>query len=143
MPKPDDRGSLMNLKTALPKVEAIEATEEMERRIMGRSAASDAAQHSVHDPKSKDVRTDVRQHVRESLPDFASRPMNAGTGGLAIRRREGTVLLNAKVPLKLHTQLKRTAQFNNISMTDILLRGIQSELDSGRYTTPPETWGAE
>ena len=39
MPKPDDRGSLMNLKTSLPKVAPIQPTEEMERRIMGSKQA--------------------------------------------------------------------------------------------------------
>lgn len=128
MPKPDDRGSLMNLRTSLPKVAPIQPTEEMERRIMGNKQVDE----SVH----KDVRKDI------STPDTTatdrSRPSPVRNA-----RREGTILLNAKIPVSLHTRLKRTSQYNDVSMTDILLRGIEAELESGHYSVPPETWGTD
>ena len=124
MPKPDDRGSLMNLKTSLPKVAPIQPTEEMERRIMGNTRSNEPVHSQVHE----DVRKDI------STPKVSS--------GRNVRR-EGTILLNAKIPVSLHTRLKRTSQYNDVSMTDILLRGIEAELESGHYSVPPETWGTD
>ena len=131
MPKPDDRGSLMNLKTSLPKVAPIQPTEEMERRIMGNQQPHEPVHAQVH----KDVRKDI------STPDLTA----DGSRASSVRnfRREGTILLNAKIPISLHTRLKRTSQYNDVSMTDILLRGIEAELESGRYSVPPETWGTD
>jgi hypothetical protein len=131
MPKPDDRGSLMNLKRNLPKVAPIQSTEEMERRIMGNTLADTP----VHPQAHEDVRKDV------STPDLAATQVRAPSVRNA--RREGIILLNAKIPLSLHIRLKRTSQYNDISMTDILLRGIEAELESGRYSVPPETWGTD
>jgi hypothetical protein len=130
MPKPDDRGSLMNLKTSLPKVAPIQPTEEMERRIMGNTRSNEPVLPQVHE----DVRKDI------STPGEANR-LKVSPGRNV--RREGTILLNAKIPVSLHTRLKRTSQYNDVSMTDILLRGIQAELESGHYSVPPETWGTD
>jgi hypothetical protein len=127
MPKPDDRGSLMNLKKSLPKVAPIQPTEEMERRIMGNQ--------QPHEPVHADVRKDI-----STLDVTANRSRASSVRNL---RREGTILLNAKIPVSLHTRLKRTSQYNDVSMTDILLRGIEAELESGHYSVPPETWGTD
>lgn len=129
MPKPDDRGSLMNLKTSLPKVSPIQTTEEMERRIMGNTPIDKPAHQQVHEDVRKDVSTD-------DMPSNRLRSVRNV-------RREGTILLNAKIPVSLHTRLKRTSQFNDVSMTDILLRGIEAELESGHYSVPPEAWGTD
>jgi hypothetical protein len=130
MPKPDDRGSLMNLKTSLPKVAPIHPTEEMERRIMGNQQLE-----SVHPAVHEDVRKDI------STSDV---PMDRSRASIVRNaRREGTILLNAKIPVSLHTRLKRTSQYNDVSMTDILLRGIRAELESGHYSVPPENWGTD
>jgi len=59
------------------------------------------------------------------------------------RSREPVVLMNAKLPASLHVRLKRTAQFNDVSMTEILMRAIEAELSSGRYAAPPEAWGPD
>jgi hypothetical protein len=126
MPKPDDRGSLMNLKTSLPKVAPIQPTEEMERRIMGNT--------QIDVPVHEDVRKDI------STSDI---PADRSRSPVRKARREGTILLNAKIPVSLHTRLKRTSQYNDVSMTDILLRGIEAELESGHYSVPPETWGTD
>lgn len=131
MPKPDDRGSLMNLKTSLPKVAPIQPTEEMERRIMGNKQIDEPVHLQVHE----DVRKDI------STPDVSGERARASSTRKA--RREGTILLNAKIPVSLHTRLKRTSQYNDLSMTDILLRGIEAELASGHYSVPPETWGTD
>jgi hypothetical protein len=135
VPKPDDRGSLMNLKASLPKVAPIQASEEMERLLMGGK--------DVHKPVHPDTQQDVRKDV--STYDAA---LNSGLAPIIVGprrgpRREGTILLNAKIPVSLHTRLKRTSQYNDVSMTDILLRGIEAELESGRYSLPPETWGTD
>lgn len=128
MPKPDDRGSLMNLRTALPKVEPIKPTEEMERRIMGNTQLD------------KPVQAQAQTELRKDLSTSADR---SRASSVRHARREGTILLNAKIPVSLHTRLKRTSQYNDVSMTDILLRGIQAELESGHYSVPPETWGTD
>jgi hypothetical protein len=128
MPKPDERGSLMNLKANLPKVAPIHTTEEMERRILGSSLNKEGLPVA-----SKDVSKDVVTTRGEA--DLRGGPRNS--------RREGTILLNAKIPVSLHTRLKRTSQFNDVSMTDILVNGIESELDSGKYSVPPEMWGTD
>ena len=136
MPKPDDRGSLMNLKASLHRVAPIEATEEMERRIMG--------SHDDDKATRPHVQTDGRKDVSMSGVGSAVEPNSPAVASAArIPRREGTILLNAKIPVSLHTRLKRTAQYNDISMTDILLRGLESELNSGRYSLPPGTWGTD
>ena len=136
MPKPDDRGSLMNLKTSLPRVAPIEATEAMERRIMGGNNDDKVTRPHVQTAGSKDVSTyAVGSTVEPNSPAVVS--------AARIPRREGTILLNAKIPVSLHTRLKRTAQYNDISMTDMLLRGLESELNSGRYSLPPGTWGTD
>lgn len=128
MPKQEDRGSLMGLKANLPsvpKVPAIHATPEMEQGILGAEGQLSAD----HDHK------DVSTYVKSSS--------SFGHAGLVGQRKEPTVLLNAKLPVSLHTRLKRTAQFNDLTMTDILLRALEIELDSGRYTAPPDAWGAK
>ena len=131
MPKPDDRGSLMNLKTSLPKVAPIHPTEEMERRIMGNKQPNESVHPAVHE----DVRKDI------STPDV---PVDGSRASIVRNpRREGTILLNAKIPVSLHTRLKRTSQYNDVSMTDILLRGIKAELESGHYSVPPQSWGTD
>ena len=136
MPKPDDRGSLMNLKASLPRVAPIEATEEMERRIMGSNDGDKPAHPHIQTAGRKDVSTySGGSTVEANSPAVVS--------AARIPRREGTILLNAKIPVSLHTRLKRTAQYNDISMTDILLRGLESELNSGRYSLPPGTWGTD
>lgn len=132
MPKPDDRGSLMNLKTSLLKVAPIQPTEEMERRIMGNKQIDD---ESLYPQVHEDVRKDI------STSDVSADRSRAASARTA--RREGTILLNAKIPVSLHTRLKRTSQYNDVSMTDILLRGIEAELESGHYSVPPETWGTD
>ena len=136
MPKPDDRGSLMNLKTSLPKVAPIEATEAMERRIMGNSDGDKATRPHIQTAERKDIST-------YSAGSTVGPNSAAAVSAARIPRREGIVLLNAKIPVSLHTRLKRTAQYNDISMTDILLRGLESELNSGRYSLPPGTWGTD
>lgn len=117
MSKPSNRGSLIGLKSslpAMPRVAPVAFTAEMEQRIL-----HDDSEVSLHKAVSKDV--------------FLA------TG----RRKEPAVLMNAKLPVSLHSRLKRTAQFNDISMTDILIRAIEAELETGRYTAPPDTWGSD
>jgi hypothetical protein len=131
VPKADHRGSLMNLRTSLPKVAPIQTSEEMESQILGPVNEGTARPESIGSENVSPNRgTDVE-------------PLSAMDRGPALpsRRREGTVLLNAKIPVSIHTRLKRTAQYNDVSMTDILLRGIEHELNSGRYSQPPSTWG--
>jgi hypothetical protein len=135
VPKPDDRGSLMNLKASLPKVAPVQASEEMERRIMG----STDVHKPVHSGTQEDVRKDVSTYELGLNSGSAPAIVDPRRGP----RREGTILLNAKIPVSLHTRLKRTSQYNDVSMTDILLRGIEGELESGRYSVPPETWGTD
>lgn len=117
MSKPSNRGSLIGLKSslpAMPKVAPVVFTSEMEQRIL-----HDDGESSLHKAVSKDV-------------SFIA-------GG----RKEPAVLMNAKLPIRLHSRLKRTAQFNDISMTDILIRAIEAELETGRYTAPPDAWGSD
>lgn len=120
MPKPEERGGLINLKApSLPKPAHIPtATPEMEGQILNGDA------HTAEPPST---RIDVSEDDREREPGK--------------RKREPTVSMNAKLPFGLHERLKHTAQFNDVSMTDILIRGIEAELYSGRYTRPPENWG--
>lgn len=120
MSKPNNRGSLIGLKSSLPlmpKAAPVGFTPEMEQRILHSQPES-----SLH----LSVSTDVSTHV-----------------AVPVRRKEPTILMNAKLPARLHARLKRTAQFNDISMTDILIRAIEAELESGPYTAPPETWGSD
>ena len=122
MSKSNDRGSLMGLKASLPsmpRVTPVSFTTEMEEQILGVSVGT-----SLH----KDIRKDVQTSKRRIPP---------------ARRKETAVLMYAKLPVTLHARLKRTAQFNDISMTDILIRAIEAELDTGPYSPPPETWGSE
>lgn len=117
MSKPSNRGSLIGLKSslpAMPRVAPVAFTAEMEQRVL---------QEDSYSSLRKDVSKDVY----------------SATG----RRREPAVLMNAKLPVRLHSRLKRTAQFNDISMTDILIRAIEAELETGRYTAPPDTWGSD
>jgi len=123
----------MNLKVSLPKVAPIDPTEEMERRIMGNVGVDKTVHQQVQKDDRKDVSTYLGGRISERL-----RGASAKKAG-----REGTVLLNAKIPVSLHIRLKRTSQYNDVSMTDILLRGIEAELESGRYSVPPETWGTD
>ena len=124
MPKQENRGSLMDLKKNLPsvpKVSAIHPAPNMEQVNIIEAIEQ-------MEPGRKEASTYVK-----TLPAEGS-----------IRQpKEPTTLLNANLPVSLHTRLKRTAQFNSVSMTDILIRAIKVELDSGRYTAPPETWGTK
>lgn len=128
MPKQEDRGSLIGLKAnlpAVPKVQPVRAAPEAGRLLLGEGDTS--------------LQTGVKTYVRTSLPDDSP----AAAAQARARRKEPTVLLNAKLPLSLHTRLKRTAQFNDLSMTDILIRALEYELGSDRYARPPEVWGGE
>jgi hypothetical protein len=120
----------MNLRTSLPKVAPIQTTEEMENQILGPSNEGAAGPESITQEQVSGPRTPDAEPARATKPGSSPGP-----------RREGMVLLNAKIPVSIHTRLKRTAQYNDVSMTDILLRGIEHELNSGRYSQPPSTWG--
>jgi hypothetical protein len=119
----------MNLRTSLPKVAPIQTTEEMESQILGPANEGTVSPESI-----------VTENVSPRR-GMVAEPKDRVPAPVPSRRREGTVLLNAKIPVSTHTRLKRTAQYNDVSMTDILLRGIEHELNSGRYTQPPSTWG--
>lgn len=138
MSKPNARGSLIGLKSsfpAMPKVAPVAYTAEIEERILGTSGNT-----SVYTEKRKDDRKDVQMPVHTEVAVLAPA---AAAVPLPVRRKEPTVLMNAKLPTSLHARLKRTAQFNDISMTDILIRAIEAELATGRYVSPPETWGSD
>lgn len=131
MSKPDNRGSLMGLKSSFPslsKVAPVSLTTEMEERILGTET-------------SKSLPTDSGKDVNVQAAEPTPAPYNPPES--AMRKKEPSVLMNAKLPVRLHARLKRTAQFNDISMTDILIRAIEAELATGRYAAPPETWGSE
>jgi hypothetical protein len=152
MSKSDNsRGSLMALKSNLPRVAAVQTTPEMESRILG------ATKKDVFTERRKDIFID--EPSEHAAPGQGTHPpptpsITSGSGaGTALapvppasaagRRKEPTVLMNAKIPYSLHSRLKRTAQFNDISMTDILIRAIETEMASRRYATPPEQWGSD
>lgn len=129
MSKSNSRGSLIGLRSnlpGLPKVAPVALTAEMEQAILGNAADT---------PVYKDVNKDIRKDVH--YPDAPSHLPPP------VKKRESTVLMNAKLPASLHSRLKRTAQFNDISMTDILIRAIESELATGPYAAPPDTWGSD
>jgi hypothetical protein len=137
MSKPNTRGSLIGLKTtlpAMPKVAPVALTPEMEERILGTDNFTSLRTGSLTDG-DKDV-------YKEASP-AASGAAVALYPPPGARNKEPTVLMNAKLPARLHARLKRTAQFNDISMTDILIRAIEAELSTGRYTAPPDTWGSD
>ena len=112
MSKPNDRGGLMNLRMNLPQIAPVQRNPELEDRLLGADGRKDVSTATTVDP----------------------------TAG-AHPPKEGTILLNAKIPVSLHTRLKRTAQYNEVSMTDILMRGLEKELSSGGYAPPPSEWG--
>lgn len=129
MSKSNNRGSLIGLRPnlpSMPKVAPVAVTAEMEERILG--TAADLSLHK-----------DVRKDDVIAAPGTAPAPQPAA----ASRRKEPVVLMNAKLPARLHARLKRTAQFNDISMTDILIRAIEAELATGRYAAPPDAWGSD
>lgn len=128
----------MNLKANLPKIAPVEPTEEMTRRIMGESELSRYPDSSAQPERHKDPSKSPPPQPAMSA-ERATGKTNAGQ----VARREGAILLNAKIPMSLHTRLKRTSQYNEISMTEILVRGIRSELESGRYSVPPNAWGTD
>jgi len=112
----------------IPKVAPVAFTPEMELRILGTS---------IQVPLRKDVSIDVPSSVNSAAAPAME------TDSPTRRRKQPTVLMNAKLSVSLHLRLKRTAQFNDISMTDILVRAIEAELAAGRYVVPPDTWGSE
>jgi hypothetical protein len=59
------------------------------------------------------------------------------------QKKAPTSMLNAKIPVELHTRLKRTAQFNEVQMVDILVQALEIELGGGKYKKPPQGWGGE
>lgn len=129
MSKSNNRGSLIGLRAplpAIPKAAPVAVTAEMEEQILGVSVET-----SLH----KDVYMDA---ATGAAPAPAALPP-----ALPGRKKEPVVLMNAKLPARLHSRLKRTAQFNDISMTDILIRAIEAELATGRYAAPPDTWGSD
>jgi hypothetical protein len=133
MSKPINRGSLIGLKSNLPpmpKVAPVALTAEMEEKILGPDSLTSLR---------KDTHKDDEGHRSTASPSPA--PFQSALP--ASRKKEPTVLMNAKLPVRLHSRLKRTAQFNDISMTDILIRAIEAELATGAYVAPPEAWGSE
>lgn len=137
----NSRGSLMALRPSLPRVAAVQTTPEMEERILGEAVKSASTSQAVFTERRKDeLVAEIPQIHAE-----ASSSSNSATATAAAmsRRKEPTVLMNAKIPYSLHSRLKRTAQFNDISMTDILIRAIEAEMESRRYAEPPEQWGTD
>ena len=130
MSKPSNRGSLIGLRStlpAMPRVAPVTVTPDVEEKILG-----------------IDVLTPVYKDVKTSFDNDPPPPDSTAPERLQpVRRKEPTVLMNAKLPVTLHSRLKRTAQFNDISMTDILIRAIEAELATGRYIAPPDTWGSD
>lgn len=138
MPKPETRGSLIGLRStlpAVPKVAPVVLTAEMEDRILGTETQEKKASETMGSSIHKDVFT-------ATSPTDAISATVSGARATSMKK-EPSVLMNAKLPISLHAKLKRTAQFNDISMTDILIRAIEAELATGRYAAPPETWGSD
>ncbi len=149
MSKPDSsRGSLMGLKLnlpAIPKVAPVHTTSEMEQRILGGASSVDGlANEVIRKDSLMDVKTSTSEaHEQTGLAESGVDIKTSLHTVVGSRKKEPTVLMNAKLPFSLHSRLKRTAQFNDISMTDILIRAIEVELSRGQYAAPPETWGSD
>jgi hypothetical protein len=129
MSKPNNRGSLIGLKYNLPSIPhsaPVAVTAEMEQKIL-----------------PADVKMSLPPSVSTDGAAVAFSPSYRLPPALPNRRKEPTVLMNAKLPARLHARLKRTAQFNDLSMTDILIRAIEAELATGQYAAPPENWGSD
>jgi hypothetical protein len=128
--KSNSRGSLIGLKYNLPGIPQpapVAITAEMEDKILPQTVKT-ALQTSV---------STEAMAAAPALSPAAPAPV------LSVRRKEPSVLMNAKLPVSLHARLKRTAQFNDLSMTDILIRAIEAELATGHYAAPPENWGSD
>lgn len=125
MSKSSNRASLMGLKYKLPAIPQAEPV----------VVAPEAESHILQTDRA----------------DYPSTPeSDPGPAAAAVAPRENriagkepTVLMNAKLPIHLHARLKRTAQFNDISMTEIIIRAVEAELGTGRYAEPPEAWGSQ
>lgn len=138
MSKPESRGSLIGLRSTFPTVPTVGPvilTAEMEERVLGSEATTQRLTSlQTYSGSTAPAATAPLEATQETVT-----PGRTGTS----RKGEPTVLMNAKLPLSLHSRLKRTAQFNDISMTDILIRAIEIELATGKYSTPPGIWGSD
>jgi hypothetical protein len=123
MSKPQERRSLMDSIPRPPKdsPSPVEVSPDSERRIMNFPEIVQPTIQPVVQP------TDTVETV-----SFTAR---------VSKRRPEPSILTVKIPKPIHTLLKRTSQFNDVPMGEIVARALDVELKN--YKRPPKQWGGE
>jgi hypothetical protein len=130
MSKPE-RGSLSMMKRPLPNLPPATAPKELENRLLtgsepeqplegsagagtGAAAALDSQPYAQPASQQVDVQPDVQHGTR-----LTPRPG---------KRKEPVQMVTYRIPASLYDRLFRTAEYNNLNMTDIVVEAIDRHL---------------
>lgn len=148
MPKPE-RGSLNVVKRALPNLAAAAPPKELEERLLGGDDRGDpeiaghggfgvagsavALQPAIEpDVQLPDVqRTDILQPTAILHPSTPATRLTPRPG----KRKEPVQMVTYRIPASLYDRLFRTAEYNNLNMTDIVVEAIERHLPN--FPPPP------
>lgn len=137
MPKPE-RGSLSVLKRPLPNLAPAAASKELETRLLTASEPeASPARGSAGAAMALELPQDVPMEVHPAIQQDVQ-PAPAGeTVGLTPatrltprpgRRKEPVQMVTYRIPASLYDRLFRTAEYNNLNMTDIVVEAIERHL---------------
>lgn len=137
MPKPE-RGSLSVVKRPLPNLAPAAASKELESRLLtgadpeppfpgagaGTAVALDT-QRADHIAIQPDIQQQAvppsAVHLGEEMPATRLTPRPG-------RRKEPVQMVTYRIPASLYDRLFRTAEYNNLNMTDIVVEAIDRHL---------------
>lgn len=139
MPKPE-RGSLSVLKRPLPNLAPAAASKELETRLLTGSepesspamgstgGAGTAMALEVRPEVSRDVQPAIQQDVQhDAVGEPGLEPATRLTPRPG-RRKEPVQMVTYRIPASLYDRLFRTAEYNNLNMTDIVVEAIERHL---------------
>lgn len=143
MPKPE-RGSLSVIKRALPNLPPAAPPRELENRLLSAPDAVEGAGAGTAMVREEDVQAATPQSVQpdmqtagtQDVPLAAVHQMDADIRGTPAtrlvprpgRRKEPVQMVTYRIPASLYDRLLRTAEYNNLNMTDIVVEAIERHL---------------
>ena len=128
MSKPE-RGSLSMLKRALPNLPPAASPKELESRLLtGESEEVVAPTGGGGTAVAREIHPDLQ---RPAIQQGDVQPSVIGGTRLTPRpgrRKEPVQMVTYRIPASLYDRLFRTAEYNNLNMTDIVVEAIERHL---------------
>jgi hypothetical protein len=125
MPKPE-RGSLSVIKRPLPNLAPAASSKELESRLL--TGAAPEPQPDILQPDHIAVPLDIQPAAVQELDvETATTPATRLTPRPG-KRKEPVQMVTYRIPASLYDRLFRTAEYNNLNMTDIVVEAIDRHL---------------